>query len=111
MNNCTVTIDAPPRVITWTDCTPTEARRITRYLSLLDAQRRGRLSFAEFHRRVKRWAPIRGERLLADPEASVRVIDEHLRRTCHHRWVRSGSDDYTDHYSCTRCGEFTWTAT
>ncbi|MDA8038477.1 MAG: hypothetical protein M0Z69_04825 [Actinomycetota bacterium] len=78
-------LDHPPRWADFTDITRAEARRLARFWSAVDfyVLRAGSVTEIverdrDFRRRVGRWAPFRGQRLLADPDA-IRVILERRR--------------------------------
>ena len=59
-------LDAPTRL---------EKRRAGRYASLQAQLAAGKISHRHFQRRVESWAPIRGQRLLADPERVLAAIE------------------------------------
>ena len=65
--------DGPPRWVELHGLTRGEARRVARYDSLLGHLAAGDVSGSAFRRRVSAWAPLRGERFLADPE-TVRAL-------------------------------------
>ncbi|MDA8037631.1 MAG: hypothetical protein M0Z69_00430 [Actinomycetota bacterium] len=77
--------DHPPRWLDFTGLTRAEARRLARYWSVVEFYllREGSVieiadRDREFRRRISRWAPFRGHRLLADP-AAIRVLLERRR--------------------------------
>lgn len=52
-----------------------EIRRAGRYNALVDQLAAGQLSPQAFRRRVSGWAPLRGERLLSDPDRVLAVLE------------------------------------
>lgn len=66
----------PGSFVLFDQLTRSEARRVARYDSLLSQLDKGQLSAEAFHRRVRMWRPIRGERFLSNPEAALALLDE-----------------------------------
>lgn len=55
--------------------TRSEARRLGRYDALVGQLSTGRISRAEFERRVSAWRPFRGERFASDARAVLAALD------------------------------------
>jgi hypothetical protein len=70
---------------------PGEARRAARYGALVSQLAAGRLSSADFRRRVESWRPLRSERFLADPDRVLAELE-----------VRRAADVELFHYSSGR---------
>ncbi|MGH9291928.1 MAG: hypothetical protein ACRD0B_00180 [Acidimicrobiales bacterium] len=75
----------PARAEEFDDLSRAEARRLGRYHSLVEvsfdqpgsaAERAARA--AKFQKTVSRWAPFRGQRLLADPDALAALLTDRL---------------------------------
>jgi len=71
--------------------TPGEARRAARYDALVGQLAAGRLSPADFRRRVESWRPIRSEHFLADPDRVLAELE-----------VRRAADIDVFHYASGR---------
>jgi hypothetical protein len=63
----------PGRLVTL-EVSYSEARRAGRYWDLVRQLREGRISPVAFRRRVVRWLPIAGSRLLADPRGVLALL-------------------------------------
>jgi hypothetical protein len=53
-----------------------ERRRLGRYAALRAQLAAGQITPAHFRRRIESWAPVRRERLLADPQRVLQVMDQ-----------------------------------
>lgn len=53
-----------------------ETQRLGRYNSLVGQLAEGRISPAEFRRKVVSWRPVAGQRLASDPDAVLARLDE-----------------------------------
>jgi hypothetical protein len=70
----------PPRFILVEDLSRRDCSRAGRYADLVGKLDAGRITAAEFRRRVSRWRPIAGERFLADPEAVLAILEQRRAR-------------------------------
>jgi hypothetical protein len=66
----------PPRFIVVENLSRRDRSRAGRYADFVGKLDIGRLSPAEFGRRVSRWRPIAGERFLADPDAVLAILEQ-----------------------------------
>lgn len=66
----------PPRFAVFENVSGGEARRLGRYDGLVGQLSEGALDPGAFERRVSRWAPVQGERLLSDPAAVLALLDQ-----------------------------------
>lgn len=66
----------PPRYLEAEGLSRLELKRAGRYNDLLSKLDNGRISPKEFQRRVRSWKPIAGEKLLANPDAALAVVEK-----------------------------------
>lgn len=69
-------LDGPPRWAVLEDLSRGERVRQARYDAMLSNLSTGDMRGATFRRRVSQWAPIRGEKFLADPAAALAILEE-----------------------------------
>ena len=64
-----VLIDNPPRAVELTGLTRRDRSRAACYASVVGQLLEGRITPADFRKRISRWSSISGHQLLADPLA------------------------------------------
>jgi hypothetical protein len=69
-------VASPPRFVVFANLSRPDRSRLGRYGDLSAKLDAGRITPAEFRRRVRRWRPIASEHLLSDPDAVLRLLDE-----------------------------------
>ena len=69
-------VDGPPRFIIIEGLSRGDLRRAGRYQNLVRLLSEGRMTPAEFRRRVRSWRPIAGFTFLSDPDAVLAQLDE-----------------------------------
>jgi hypothetical protein len=68
--------EGPPRRIVIEGLSRRDVRRAARYGAFVSNLANGRISPAEFRRRIRTWRPIAGFRFLSDPDAVLALIEE-----------------------------------
>jgi len=66
----------PPRYTILEDAGPSELKRAGRHNGLVHELLGGRMNPKAFERRVRSWAPIRGERFISDPAEIFQVAEQ-----------------------------------
>jgi len=75
MASMSILVADPPRFLVVGGLSRRDRSRAGRYGDLVGKLDTGRLSAAEFRRRVRRWRPIEGLRFLSDPDAVLAILD------------------------------------
>lgn len=68
-------VDQPPRYVVLENVSRRDAARLGRYDNLVRQLQEGKITGPAFRRRVRRWRPVAGQKLLADPGEVVALVE------------------------------------